>query len=445
MIHKLVALIRHELRMTFGDRNTILIMLVTPFLLASIIGFAFSNITNDQVSLHIPVGLVNLDQPADSEGSQSGDLLDMGAIFENVLIANPSIEPSEKQLQLWELLDTRAVASAEQARQAVDAGELRAAIILPANLSQNLRQMQQTGQPVQSEIEIYGDPTAQTSVQIVEMVVEQISNQVLSGNLTVTAVMNSLLELVQSNPQYASLLGAQNNQVISEIFRDSFDTSNPIELLEIRSEGQSNQGNVFVFFGAGQAIFFALFAATSTINSLRHEQRDGQLKRLLSTATPRSTILLGKMLSSVVICSVQISILLIALTLVNNVIRGEWSLIFGHNLVLIAVLIVAVSLAASGFSTFVVSLANTPEQAALIGNMLTLVMSLLGGAFVNLSLTGPMRILSRFTINYWGVQGFESLAAGSTAIVPNLLILSAIGIVGLGLGFVIFQRRLELA
>jgi hypothetical protein len=37
------------------------------------------------------------------------------------------------------------------------------------------------------------------------------------------------------------------------------------------------------------------------------------------------------------------------------------------------------------------------------------------------------------------------LAAGSTAIVPNLLILSAIGIVGLGLGFVIFQRRLELA
>jgi uncharacterized phage infection (PIP) family protein YhgE len=74
MIHKLVALIRHELRMTFGDRNTILIMLVTPFLLASIIGFAFSNITNDQVSLHIPVGLVNLDQPADSEGSHSASI-----------------------------------------------------------------------------------------------------------------------------------------------------------------------------------------------------------------------------------------------------------------------------------------------------------------------------------------------------------------------------------
>ncbi len=186
-----------------------------------------------------------------------------------------------------------------------------------------------------------------------------------------------------------------------------------------------------------------MFLAMGGANDLRRQQRDGTLSRLFVTPTPRAAILAGKLLGTLIICVAQVLLLLVALTVVSGLVSGRFSLIFGSNLVGIAATILAVALAASGLATLTTALVKSPEQGDVIGGVISMAMGLFGGAFFNVATFGPLSILSRLTINYWGVSAFTRLSQGDNAILPNLLVLLTIGAVCFVIGFVLFNRRLE--
>jgi ABC-type transport system involved in multi-copper enzyme maturation permease subunit len=151
-------------------------------------------------------------------------------------------------------------------------------------------------------------------------------------------------------------------------------------------------------------------------------------------------ILAGKLAGTFISVIFQVSVLLIALTVIGSVIQGQLVLIWGDDVLRIILLLLAAGLAVSGFGTFMAGIAKTPEQGQIFGGVAAMAMTVLGGGF---GFTLPDEV-GVFSIVYWGRDAFDVLAAGNTEIGMNLAVLVIQGLVMFAIGVLIFNRRFEL-
>jgi hypothetical protein len=150
--------------------------------------------------------------------------------------------------------------------------------------------------------------------------------------------------------------------------------------------------------------------------------------------------LAGKLMGTFISVLFQVSVLLIALTLIGSVIQGQLVLIWGDDLFRILLLVFAVGLGVSGFGTFMAGIAKTPEQGQILGSVAAMAMTVLGGGF-GFRLPDEFGV---FSIVYWGREAFDTLAAGHSEIGINLVVLIVQGLVMFAIGVVIFNRRFEM-
>jgi ABC-2 type transport system permease protein len=450
MLSKLWAITWKELYTTFTDRNLILVMIATPLALATIIGAAFSSFWtggNDVPVRDIPVAVVNLDAGTEANGTTFNN----GAIFVQALVP-PTLDNdasaetvATEGNPLYALTNAVQLDDAAAAKAAVDRGEYAAAIIIPADFSAKLTYSQQHSiEPV--SVEVYASAASPTSAEIVRSITEGIANQIATGSITIEATIESLIERAQTDPAFALQFGAAAaSGGFGAEFADAFTPgSNPVSIEQQTVTGERSTFNPLVMFGAAQAVFFMMFTAMGGANSMLEERRDGTLQRLLVTPTPRIVILLGKLLGTLVTCIVQVTILVLALTLVGSLLSGQLQFIWGSNLLLLAAAIVAVSVAACGLGTILAAAVQNPEQGSALGGIVSMGMGVLGGAFVSIEVFPEfVRSFSRFTINYWGTDAFVRLAQNQTDITTNLLALFGIGIVLFSIGVAVFNRRLS--
>ncbi len=440
MLTKIWAITWKELYTTFTDRNLILIMIVTPLALATIIGMAFSgfiNTSNDVPIRDISVAVVNLDQGVEANGTT----VNYGANFADVIA--PRVPHSNDPLD--ELLNATRILTADAARAGVDTGDYAAAVIIPADFSAKLTYSQTHNiEPV--SIEVYASSGAPISANVVRSIAESIANQIATGNIAVEATIEALIARAQSDPAFGlRFAGASASGSFQPDFAPAFTPGeNPISIDQQTVTGQAATFNPLVLFGSAQAVFFMLFTAMGGANSLLEERRDGTLQRLIASPTPRMVILLGKLLGTFVTCIVQVTILVIALTLVGSVIAGEFQFIWGNNIFALALVIIAVSLAASGLATVVAALVRTPEQGNVIGSVVSMAQAIFGGAFFGTAaLPAAMKPLTSLTIIWWGTDAFSKLAQNQIDIGQNLLVLALMGVILFVVGLVIFSRRLS--
>jgi ABC-2 type transport system permease protein len=436
MLRKIGSMAWKELYTTYTDRNLLLIMIATPLALATIIGFAFSgflgNGGNDIPIRDIPFALVNLDEGATTNGGQNN-----GQIFVDLLIPGAAEDQPEA---LLELTDARLMTDPDEARQAVERGELAAAVIIPPDFSANLT-YSPTHQYIEpTTIEIYANSGQPISANIVRSIITGIGDQIATGNVAVAVTIDALVERARQDAATARELLAEFNPDFAPAFDPG---NNPIRVEAQTVRGEAPSFNPLVYFGASNAILFMLFTARGSAGSVLEEKQDGTLARLFSTPTPRIVILLGKLVGTVVTCMVQLVLLFIFLTLVGSLISGEFQFIWGRDFGSIALVIFAASLAASGLGTLLSSLVKTAQQSDFVGTVIILAMALLSGAFFTVENIPVLRTLSRFTLNYWGTDAFTRLAFGDTNIGQHLLVLLVFGAVTFVAGLLVFNRRLE--
>lgn len=442
MLRKIWSIAYKDLYITFTDRNSILIMILTPLALASIIGLAFSSFFggggSDVPVRDIPVAVVNLDTGAEFNDTT----LNHGQIFVQALVPDGEADPDNP---LHQLTDAVALGDADTARAGVDDGTYTAAIIIPADFTRRLTVSPQQREIQPVSVEIYASPANPVSASIVASIAESFANQIALGNITIAATIDALTERAASDPAFGLQFGASAaTGGFTPDFSAAFNPSaNPIRIEQQTVMGEAATFNPLVLFGSAQAVFFMMFTALAGANDLLEERRRGTLQRQLVSPTPRIALLLGKFVGTFITCVTQVTILFIALTLVGSVIAGEFQLIWGTNIPLIAAVIVCVSLAASGVGALVASLVRTPEQGNSIGGVIGLVFGLFSGAFFNISAIPGANILSRLTVNYWGVEAFNKLAQNQTDIGLNLAVLLVLGVVFFSAGLFIFNRRLS--
>jgi ABC-2 type transport system permease protein len=320
-------------------------------------------------------------------------------------------------------------------RELVDDGEKSALVVVPAGFSEAFLAGER------SQLTVWKNPRETVMPQIAEE-----GALILADGLS--AAHDALGEPLQRVHEFTQGDAAPPNTAIADVavmFSDRFRNAGrflfpPIVGLETKDEreGESaSRGDVFLYVLPGLVVMVLVMIADLTLRDLLREATRGTLALSLTAPVRTMTIIGGKIVFTV------------ALGLVCIAILTPFGAIFVDQpidaLAYIA-LSIAYCLAAGGFASITYGLAKSERQGGVVGSVVLLVMSFLGGSYIPLnSLPSGMRALSPFTLNYWGVDGYGKILradAGIVQIAPNLGILLALFAILTLAGATLLQRRL---
>lgn len=171
-------------------------------------------------------------------------------------------------------------------------------------------------------------------------------------------------------------------------------------------EAVSQTAKILSLVLIGQLIFFSFYTGAYSMISILREDEEGTLQRLFTTPTPRTTILLGKLLAVFLMVVVQALVMLTAGRVVFGV---QWG-----SPLWVAPALLAQVVAATGLGVFLISLVKTPRQAGpVLGGALT-ALAMLGGLFtVGVpSMPGAFRLIALFTPQGWALEAWRACLEG---------------------------------
>jgi len=371
-----------DLRQKLRDRSVLLMAVLAPLGLA----FLFSTMIPSQESFHTTYAVVDLDGGEIARGLVEGPLAG---------------------LQAAGVADITTLTTEADARAAVDAGDVAAVIVIPAGFTTAV----QAGAPAQ--LLVIGGPSS-LSAEVARSVLAGFGSQVTAVQVAVGTALAASGEA--PDPALARELAAAA-------------LAAPAPIVLTAGETADRSASSKTYYGASMAVLFVFFAAQFGVLSLLAERRNGTLARMLAAPIAPATILLGKVLVSMVVASISMTVIVLATTFLMG---ADW----GDPLA-VAALVLAVALAASGIATLIVGFARTEEQAGSFIAVVALTLAVFGGSFFPMSQAPEgMAALSLVTPHAWFIRGINDLAAGGGIAVvgPSLAVLVAIGVVTGGIG-----------
>ncbi len=423
-------------------------MLATPMALTLVMWAAFGAGGESPIS-NIPVLLLNQD-----EGALSESLI-------NVFTSDA----------VGDLVTVTLVTDEASARARVEADEVAALVIIPADFTARVLPMSVLAQDIagidittlttettltleqqlqlgmafmQSQsfhvtepavVEIYASPDWRISALAVKAIAgrgvemlamqvagtSQIIHRLIEGSLQGGAIPNAGMA-----DGFAAMSPAGDNPEgnYSEL---------PISLKITSTTGRSF--NWLGYYASSLAVMFLMFAVTAGGRTLLAERERGTLPRLLTTPTAPLTVLAGKMGGTVLAGVLQMTILWQATRLVG--------VYWGNDLgVILAIL--ALVFSASGVGAIISAWAKTPGQAGAIGAAVSLIGGALSGSFVvrsNMPLW--LQRISLISPNAWGIEIFSRLQAGKdlVAILPWLGGVLVLAVIFYAVALIGFRRQ----
>ena len=344
-----------DLRQRVRDRSAILLAIVVPLALAAIFSVLFGPASTPR-----PFDYAVVDQ-------DGGPIV--AAFSEEVL----------DFLESEEIVSVEAM-DEEEARQAVSDGDLDAAFVFPAGFSEAV----QSERPV--EVEVVGSVDSPTGTDVARSIARSYVADLNAARVAVAAV--------------AHQQAGASEEELSAIAEQVATAPPPIALRDVSASAKVLDTKTY--FAAGMAVFFLLFTVQFGVSSLIEERSDGTLARLLAAPVRRTSILAGKLLTSIVLGVVSLTVLVVGTTLLLG---ARWGDPLG-----VALLILAGVLAGTGITSLVASFARTPEQAGSWQAVVAVTLGLLGGAFFPIQQSGSfMATASLVTPHAWFLRGLGSL------------------------------------
>lgn len=407
-----------DLIIIFRDPGALLLMLGAPFLLTLGMGLvtgAFSESDSNTGLADIPVIIVNED------GGELGNTLT--DIFFSA--------------ELADLLEPEMGTSAEIARQQVNDDKISAVVIIPAGFTDSIIPTGQTEQsPDSVAIEVYSNPSRPISTSVVKGIVNDFVTQVDTSMAGVQVTLQQMAmngRLDTSDQSQMVAIGQKIGQQLSDGQQDV------APLIEIRQDTGTtptdNDYNPLTYFAPGMAVAFLMYTVSLGGRSILAEREEGTLARMMASPTSTTQVMGGKVSGIFLTGMAQVSILIIASSLLFQL---RWG-----NPAAVVLLIAATAAAATGWGLLIAAISDRPGQVSSYGTALMLIFGILGGSFVQLSLNGPLAWLSKITPNAWAIAGFTSLGTGGTLIdiIPDLLALALMAVVLFIISVTVFRRR----
>jgi ABC-2 type transport system permease protein len=346
-----------------------------PILMGVIFYFAFGGLASEggfEIA-QVEVLIVNLDEPlAEYDGFSAGKIL-------------ADFLQSE---ELAGLLAATEAASAAEARAAVDRQDAGVAVIIPADLSAAAFDPQG-----KAEVEIYHDPTLTIGPGIVKSIVTQFMDTLVGSKIAAGVAYDQLT--AQGATVDAMVLQNVATQY-GEWSATLAESQGANALLDIHSPaGKEQEDNLALEMVGGvmtgMMVFYAFYTGAASAMGILQEEQDGTLPRLLTTPTPPSAILGGKLVAVFALVIVQILVLMAFSSLIF---KTEWGALGPLSMAIVGLVVLAAS-----FGIFIMSWLRDSKQAGVV----------IGGVMTVLGMVG---ISSVFTANVPGAEG------GITEILP---------------------------
>lgn len=404
MLRNTFDMMIHYLRLTYGERSTLIFQIAMPLLFTFLVGQATGGFggggTISSTAVTWTVAVVNED----------------GGAYSTLLVDGLQADPT---------LVVAMVADEGTAVTQVEDGTVTAALVIPAAFSQLLA----AGQG--ANLDFYSDPANTRQVQPVQEAVNAAISQ-LQGALTAAAIsagtaaelglFDQGVEPVDYRLAAVQLAQTawQHPPTAVQINEDEL----VISVTDIIPNG-INQSS------PGMMAMFATFGMLGGAAVLIQERQWGTLRRLAVMPIRKGSIIGGKLLGIVTAGVLQMVILIIAGALL-------FSVAWGNSPAALALMVVSFALAMSGLGMMMAALVKTIAQANALGTVLVLSMSALGGAWWPLEIVPDwLQTVGKLSPIYWAMSGFQDIITrgwGVTAVLPEVLVLAGFTAVFLGIG-----------
>jgi ABC-2 type transport system permease protein len=412
----LIALIRKDLILFVNDKRALLLTLLMPIVLAAFFGYIFGG-SGKQEAAKIEIGVVQQDEHQ---------------ISKNIVIG----------LQAESALNTKLM-SLEQAQELVRKGKLSVAVILPVGFGEAAGAALFNAK-TKPELTLLFDPSQNAMLAMVkgmltQQVMQSVSGEMFSGKAGGQFVDQSLEQLAKK--QSGAKVGSQDKELTEFLtsykkFQSSQMTaaepdntakkaglSMPFTTREqamVANDGLHGQYNGYAHSFAGMIVQFILFMAIDAGISVLLARKQGIWKRLLAAPIGLNTLIVARALSCALIAFVVTAVIYVVAVTVFKV------QILGSMLGLVAVAL-SFALMTASFGLLIAAFGKTPEAARGISIFATLIMVMLGGAWVP-SFMFPqwLQSITLYIPTRWAVDGFDAMTwrgLGFDAALPNVGVL----------------------
>jgi len=415
------AMVRTDMRLYFGNRKALLIHVAAPIAIASFFGYVFGGAGGGSETSRIPVLIVDLDSSPVSR-----------AVAANLA--------AEKALAVES-------STLEEARDKVRKGKASAALSIPQGFGVAAANALFRGEN-KPEIGVLFDPSHAAEAGMVKgilmgSVMQAVSREAMSGAGGRASLDRSLRDLEADRDMapadkrpLTDLLGSlrrwndynQNRRAAGESPIAAGVTVPFTTREEAITARQDQPYNSYAHAFAGMAVQFILFMGIDVgIGMLLLRQR-GLWRRFRAAPLSRAVLLSSRAASAAVI-SMLILMVVFGFARVVFGVRAEGS--FGGFLLICA----AFSLMTASFGLLIAALGNSPEAARGLSILATLLMVMLGGAWVPAFLFPQwLQRLTLFVPTRWAVDGLDAVTGRglglASALAPTAVLLGSAALFG---------------
>ncbi|MFZ6817680.1 ABC transporter permease [Undibacterium sp. Ji22W] len=415
----LVALIRKDIILFLHDKRALILTLLMPILLAAFFGYLTGG-SGKQEASKIELGVVLQDQHLISQKILTGLKNDHTLLI--------------KELNL------------EQAQEQVRKGKLAVALVLPAGFGEaaGAAFFNAQGKP---DLPIYFDPSQSTMLAMVkgiltQHVMQSVSDEMFSGKSGGTTLDQSIAQVeskLEQGPEQqelktflTSLKKFQQHQQDqnppttsnqSDVSTKPSGLTMPFntkdEALSAKT-GVASGYNGYAHSFAGMTVQFILFLAIDAGISVLLSRKLGIWNRLLAAPISMNTLIVARGLSCALIALFVSCVICVVAMLAFHV------QILGSVLGLLGIAI-CFSLMTASFGLLIAAFGKTPEAARGIATFATLIMVMLGGAWMP-SFFFPqwLQDLTIFIPTRWAVDGFDAMTWRGLGIDAALPVMAAL-------------------
>jgi ABC-2 type transport system permease protein len=390
-MHAFIALVRKDLVLYFSNRRALLVSIAAPILIAAFFGALFDSGSSKR-PLRIPVAVVDEDE---------------SEISKKIVVGMKS----DASFDIQELGKPAALALVKQ-------GKVRASLVLPKSFGeQAARALVRSGN--KPSVMVYYDPSQAMTLAVVrgllaQHVMESVSQAAFGGTLG-----GKLIDDARADVNQSQRLSDGEKRDLLSLFdsaqhlqqRAAESSATPSVRLEIPFEakeqevtsGVNRKYNSYAHSFAGMGVQFILFMGIDLGVGVLLARRLGLWKRLRAAPLSRSMLLATLIVSGALIATILL-LLIYAAAIAFFGVRIEGSIIgfFGIG--------ITFALLTASFGLLVAALGKTPEATRGLAIFVTLVMVMLGGAWVP-SFIFPewLQTVSLIVPTRWAVDGLDAM------------------------------------
>lgn len=357
------------------DRSELLILLVMPFVLISILGFALGGLMNNTSQLEaIPFAVVEMEnneeektEIVDQLASTGLDEATIDAIVSGVDV-NQAINQMLIELENEALLNVEYM-NAEAAAAALVEEEVRGVLTIPATLTSQIVRKQVTDQAITQALtlRVHDETTIQADV------LKQIFKRFVSEYNLMLSIQNVRGEsvVIPDQTEYGATV--------------SVETTTPV--------------SAFQYYTIGMAMMFSLYVASSLSSNAFKEKKTDVLMRMMLAGEKPMRYLLSKAISGYVLVFLQLLILVLLSTVLFDSFPNQ-SVSFWLTMTWMTLVYAVVIGALTALLTSLTLMMSRDSVSGIFSGLVVTLFAFLGGSFTQVEQISPfIRTLGNWTPN----------------------------------------------